>query len=96
MSNQKNAWADAVINSPIHVYQALAWTYQTREYPELFCDGMGFTEEQLFFLTELIDNMLAVALLAAGADEDWEKLYSKVLARFSQENQRGNQHERKN
>lgn len=95
MSNRKNAWSDAVITGPVSVYQALAWTYQTREYPELFCEGMGFTEEQLFFLTELIDNMLAVALLAAGADEDWEKLYSKALARFSQENQRGHR-ERKN
>lgn len=82
MEKQKNAWADAVINSPVNVYQALAWTYQTREYPELFCDDMGFTDKQLSFLVELIDNMLEFVLLAAGADKDWERLYSETLERM--------------
>ena len=76
------SWKTAAINGPVDVYVEMAWTAQAREFPGFFCECHGYSEEMKDKLFPLISFMLKFALVAAGADNDWEAVYSETLEKM--------------
>ena len=76
------SWEDAVISGPVDLYVEMAWTAQAREFPGFFCECHGYSEEMKSHLFGLIDYMLKFALVAAGADNNWEAVYSETLEKM--------------
>lgn len=73
------AWQSDVIDSPVKLYAAMAWTYFQRERPNAFCDCNGFTDAQTETAYRITDELLRFALTAAGVDDAWERTYSRTV-----------------